>query len=218
MNKRVRIALSAAALMLAFTAGVFAADEIRVVVDGKRLSTNAIVKDGQVWAPVRTVAEALGAKVRWDAGTRTVVVTPRSKGSTDVWEDEDVLGDIGYGTWISIRNRIAEFLIAFDERNQEAGRRLVTPDFDSDVVGSETVIPVGGVYPNFADFQVVDVTRIDDRKYRARVVIVQWMLGLRKEYWDFDLVRDGEMKIAGIRHAGEESLDEYEVFPGMTLR
>lgn len=210
------MALSAVVLMLVFTAGVYAADEIRVVVEGKRLDAGVIVKNGQAWIPVRAAAEALGAKVRWDAGSRTVVVTPRSKAPADVWEDGEL--DIGYHTWISIRNRIAAFLIAFDERDRDAGMQLVTSDFDSDVVGPEVVIPIAGVFPDFVDFYVADVTKVDDSRYRARVVIVQWALGLRKEYWDFDMVMDGDWKIAAIWKAGEEYLDEYEVFPGLTLK
>ncbi|PDO10293.1 MAG: hypothetical protein BLM47_08040 [Candidatus Reconcilbacillus cellulovorans] len=52
---------------------------IRIVVDGRETINDvpARLENGRVLAPVRALAEALGAEVRWDASTRTVFVTNR---------------------------------------------------------------------------------------------------------------------------------------------
>lgn len=49
----------------------------KLVVNGEEISTNSLatVVDGKVLVPARSLAEALGAKVAWDADTNTVVVT-----------------------------------------------------------------------------------------------------------------------------------------------
>lgn len=52
---------------------------IRIMVDWKDLKLDAFMKNNSVYAPVRAVAEALGAKVEWDGSTRTVVITSGAK-------------------------------------------------------------------------------------------------------------------------------------------
>lgn len=40
----------------------------------KELDTAAILKDSRTCIPIRAVAEALGGKVSWDGGSRTVII------------------------------------------------------------------------------------------------------------------------------------------------
>lgn len=55
----------------------FSIGERRAVVDSRTMSLDAapIVRDGRVFVPLRFLAEALSADVRWDARTRTAYVT-----------------------------------------------------------------------------------------------------------------------------------------------
>lgn len=57
-----------------------APDHISIVLDGQRLEPDvAPVKvDGRVMVPLRFVAESLGASVRWNQTTQTVVITTRN--------------------------------------------------------------------------------------------------------------------------------------------
>lgn len=48
--------------------------EAKIKVNGKTL-TGFILKDNKSYAPVRALAEALGAKVEWDEKTKTVIIT-----------------------------------------------------------------------------------------------------------------------------------------------
>ncbi len=68
------LAITAIIFLVAGTA--FAEKAVRLVVDGKEISPDVPPQliDGRAVAPVREVAEALGAKVAWDAGSRTVKV------------------------------------------------------------------------------------------------------------------------------------------------
>jgi N-acetyl-anhydromuramyl-L-alanine amidase AmpD len=48
--------------------------ETKIKVNGQVL-TGYILKDNRSYAPVRALAEALGAKVDWDDKTKTVIIT-----------------------------------------------------------------------------------------------------------------------------------------------
>lgn len=64
-------------LMVAVFALANGESRIRLVVDGKELHPTLQPRmiDGHVMVPLRTVAEALGADVDWNADTRTVTIT-----------------------------------------------------------------------------------------------------------------------------------------------
>lgn len=49
----------------------------KVIVNGRELSEKGEVKTGVTYVPVRAVAEALGASVKWDGETRTVTITKK---------------------------------------------------------------------------------------------------------------------------------------------
>ncbi len=66
-----------AVILILSMAVVLAASPVRVVVNGVDLGPAAQgrVIDGQVMVPVRDVAEALGAEVRWEPGESCVYIT-----------------------------------------------------------------------------------------------------------------------------------------------
>lgn len=75
--KRVLAACLAAALTVCVLPCAFAADEpISVVLDGRTLTFEAgvqpVIKGGRTFVPFRTIFEAMGAEVGWDAATKTV--------------------------------------------------------------------------------------------------------------------------------------------------
>ncbi|SDC86614.1 Copper amine oxidase N-terminal domain-containing protein [Paenibacillus sp. CF095] len=51
---------------------------VSVVVNGKKV-TDGVLDGGTTYTPARAVAEALGAKVTWDAKTKTVTITKEAK-------------------------------------------------------------------------------------------------------------------------------------------
>ena len=69
-------------MLFGMTVPVYANDEVKIKVDGRELTdVQAILQNGSTLLPVRSVSNALGGEVLWDAATKTVVVT---KGTTDV--------------------------------------------------------------------------------------------------------------------------------------
>ncbi|MMZ65847.1 hypothetical protein D1872_282820 [compost metagenome] len=51
---------------------------VSVKVDGKKIG-DGVVDSGVTYLPVRDVAEALGAEVKWDAASNTVFITKGAK-------------------------------------------------------------------------------------------------------------------------------------------
>lgn len=73
-------------VVLALSALAYAASPVRIVVNGVDLGPAAQgrVIDGLVMVPVRAVAEALGAEVRWEPGESCVYIT--TKGAAEAFE------------------------------------------------------------------------------------------------------------------------------------
>lgn len=50
---------------------------VRIQINGKYLAVDAFIKDDMTYAPVRAIAESLGAEVDWDETRRTVIITTK---------------------------------------------------------------------------------------------------------------------------------------------
>lgn len=72
-------AISAVAI---FAAGVFAASDIRLKVNGKTVDADIKIVNDTSYVPLRVVAETLGAKVTWNTDTRTIEITGGSESGT----------------------------------------------------------------------------------------------------------------------------------------
>lgn len=66
-----------------------------ITVDNKQIATDteAIIKDGKTYLPIRVVAESLGAKVFWDSDTQSVVL---STNKTNMYVVEGIGEYVGY--------------------------------------------------------------------------------------------------------------------------
>jgi len=63
-------------VMLVFSTGVFATNQIRLVLDGKDVTSLAtpIIQNGKTLVPIQFIAEELGAKVDWNGKDRIVTI------------------------------------------------------------------------------------------------------------------------------------------------
>lgn len=87
------ILLLIAVLMLIFGAGVYAAEDIEIYIDGIKLECEALPVniDGRVLVPMRAIFEALGAEVSWDGEARTVWAV-RGDEFMGLTVDNDIMG------------------------------------------------------------------------------------------------------------------------------
>lgn len=227
LKKFAKIFLVTIALLLTFSTSIFASNSwIRLVVNGQIVPTDVApkIENGRVLVPISTISKALGAEVLWDSKEKRVfVIQEPFWGMSDVWSDNLT---IYKNNWIDVRNLISSFIMAFDLRDHEKVRALVTKDYDSDFVGPEVVIPVGGQYPVFIDYNIVDATKTGTDSFKVRVEIIKKEVfenqdAVIKQYLDFDVIYDkskGNYFINGIWKAGNETLQEYTVFPGLTYK
>ncbi|MGI6732537.1 MAG: copper amine oxidase N-terminal domain-containing protein [Anaerovoracaceae bacterium] len=76
MKKKLLTVFLVGALIISLGTVAFAASQIKVVLNGEELGfdVDPTITNGRVMVPVRTIAQALGAEVRWDGDTKTVYI------------------------------------------------------------------------------------------------------------------------------------------------
>lgn len=72
-------------VMTAFSIGVYAASDIKLLINGKQINSEIQIIDGSSYVPLRVVSESLGAEVKWDEGRR--IITINSSGSSPTTSD-----------------------------------------------------------------------------------------------------------------------------------
>lgn len=220
MNKKWLGAAIVILLSLTIVNVVYGAQALKLIIKGEKVQSDVApkIENGRTYVPLRVVADYLGEDINWDAKTKTVTVHP------DVW-DQDLKEQIGPDQWIYCRNTIIQFLMNFDERNVE-GKKLVSKDFQSNIVGSEVVIPIGGVYPNMIDYKFVDA-KIDQQSkiFTARVKIRWYKNSFQETTWDIsmDLTHSSDEYntrplITKLWEVDTVDLDSHTVFPGLTFK
>lgn len=77
MGKKLLTMMLAIVMLFSVAISANADGEVKVKVDGKEIKTDVapVIKSGSTLVPIRAIAEALGADVQWDGGTRTVTVS-----------------------------------------------------------------------------------------------------------------------------------------------
>lgn len=85
MRKKWLVVTGAVVLTLALAAGAFAANPIKLIVNGQEIKPDVPpqIINGRTMVPIRWVAEALGADVHWDAQNNAVVITKEVPGISD---------------------------------------------------------------------------------------------------------------------------------------
>jgi len=154
-------ALTAAAVLSLTVLGsaVFAATTVKLIVNGKELIPDAKphILNGRVMVPISFIAKALGAKVNWDARTKTVSITTEGSAPTDVWNS--AIDEWDVPSLMLARNAALTFLMKHDSRDQ-TGRELLAENYKSDVPGytPDAVFPSGGMFPNHIHYDIIDAT------------------------------------------------------------
>lgn len=79
--KKILTIITGVLIILLFMSGVYADDNIAIIIDGKtvKFDTSPIVKNDRLLVPMRTIFEELGAKVEWDESTGTVTATKNAE-------------------------------------------------------------------------------------------------------------------------------------------
>jgi hypothetical protein len=174
--------------------------------------------------PISFIAKALGANVSWDNNTKTVSVQTKqtkTEKETEIWNQK--LSDNELRSYMNARNAAISFMTKHDTRDK-TGRELVSNDYDSDVpaYSRDVIIPNGGVYPSYIDYEVVDAKNTEGI-WVIRVKIYEWLGGVSEDqkiqimYIDFHV--DAKYLIKGVWLASKpQFVDQHTVFPGLTVK
>lgn len=224
MRKKWTTAAFAGLLFLTCLNVAYGARAISLVIKGENVQPESppIMKGGRIYVPLRIVSEYLNEDVEWNPDTNTVTVHP------DVWKQDLSANDISRTAWVYARNTVIRFLMAYDEMDPE-GKRLVSEDFQTNLIGPEVVIPIPGVGSDEArivDFQFVDA-KVDQRSQTMTIRVKLWCWPYNQEEriektWDFtlDLTRHSDEYhtlplITKVWQVQETAIDSHTVFPGL---
>lgn len=85
MKKWLLTGVTVVVMLLSMTALAFADSPVKLLVNGQLIQTGTppVLVNGRTMAPVRWVAEALGAKVEWDESNRTVKINTPEQASLE---------------------------------------------------------------------------------------------------------------------------------------
>lgn len=96
--RSIATAVLACAAIAACTGALAKDATVRVVVDGRKakLDPPAVIRDGRAYVGLRAVAKALGATTRWNAKSKTAIVTAGNKRARVAQSDGIMIGDVLY--------------------------------------------------------------------------------------------------------------------------
>jgi hypothetical protein len=209
MKRITKIGVSGLSLILAFSAGAYAATAVpKIIVNGNQVKTTTQAKiiDGSVYVPIRAISEGLDANIQWDNKSKTVYVDsdPNFKMETDA---------ISY---VLVRNMAYQWIMAYDERDQQRVLDLVTPDFDTDIYYTDSF--PAGTY-NLAT--IVDMKVVARSDYSLTARIVQRVTAVdeykvKVEQWKFTFEQN-KIKSVKIVPKSAKFYDRYTLFPGTSF-
>ncbi len=90
--KKTNLIVGVSSLLLISTVALAVNQKVNITVNGKVLKTDVLTKveNGKTVTPLREIAEALGADVKWDNDTKTVHINAK-----EFDKDQDTIIDIG---------------------------------------------------------------------------------------------------------------------------
>ncbi|MDD4802841.1 MAG: copper amine oxidase N-terminal domain-containing protein [Syntrophomonas sp.] len=117
MKKRWLLVISVLVLICALAAAAWASQPIKIVVNGQELKTDVEpqVIGNRTMAPVRWIAEALGAEVEWDAQTNTVYISSKTLPSDNQAEDPVLYKNTQYSFSFSLNESWKGYSVIADK-------------------------------------------------------------------------------------------------------
>lgn len=112
-----KVLLLSSVLLLAFSAGVYAATDIKLYVNGKLANADLQIIDGSSYLPLRAVAELLGKDVTWDDKTRSIYVSDKSLSAVN---DGEYAADQLSFYEVSVKKAADEWEVHAELRNDRA--------------------------------------------------------------------------------------------------
>lgn len=207
MNKFLKIAAAGIGLTLVFSAGAYAATTVpKIIVNSNQVKTSSLPKiiDGIVYVPIRAISDGFGANIQWDNKNKIVYV-----------DSDPNFKEISSVSYVVDRNLAYKWIMAYDERDQEAVLDLVSPKFITDIYNESFPL---GTY-NIAT--IVDFKAIARSSNSMTVRIVQRVTAedkykVKVENWKFTFSQN-KIESVKIVPKSTQYLDRYTVYPGASF-
>lgn len=210
MKRLAKIGLISLGCALIFSAGAFAATAIttpRIFVNNNQVKTSTQPKiiDGNVYVPIRAISDGFGTPISWDNKTKTVYIN----------SDPNFKQERSWVSYVSNRNPIYRFIMAYDERDYDAIMNLVSDNFTTDIY---LEFPVGTLdMASIVDFRAVEST---DNRFTVQIVqrvTAEDDYKIKVEKWGFTYSPDGKIGSVKVVPNSTQYLDRYTVFPGASF-
>ncbi len=210
MKKRSLVMVGVAIFICFFAAAAFANNPVKLIVNGQEISSDVapqIVKDRTI-VPVRWVAEALGASVRWEQESKTVYIdkpyyiSSNSETASKLYPFQesngmyegfilDINGKRQYFDWKNVKNPSFEPKMIFNDINQDGDKELVI------------ILTTGtGTGYHTEDIHIINPANFEEIK-------VELPADIAKEKLDTKIVDDGDRKAIHIT-IGDEKTTVYK--------
>lgn len=207
MKKFLKIAAAGMGLTLVFSAGAYAATTVpKIIVNSNQVKTSSLPKiiDGIVYVPIRAISDGFGANIQWDNKNKIVYV-----------DSDPNFKEISSVSYVVDRNLAYKWIMAYDERDQEAVMDLVSPKFITDIYNESFPL---GTY-NIAT--IVDFKAIARSSNSMTVRIVQRVTAedkykVKVENWKFTFSQN-KIESVKIVPKSTQYLDRYTVYPGASF-
>ncbi|MCR4419434.1 MAG: stalk domain-containing protein [Clostridia bacterium] len=130
------VTVAVVVILLSVATLALAAAPVKLVVNGREIRPDvpARLVGGRVMVPVRWVAEALGAKVEWDARTGEVRVTPAADPPEVAARKELELLSLGLRAVAGPRELVEKYAQALKSRNGALARAYLAPELKEQVL------------------------------------------------------------------------------------
>ena len=207
MNRFLKIVTAGLGLTLVFSAGAYAATTVpKIIINSNQVKSSTLPKiiDGSVYVPIRVISDGLGANIQWDNKSKIVYVNsdPNFK------EDSSV-------SYVGNRNLAYNWIMAYDERDQDAVLDLVSSKFTTDIYNES--FPAG----TYNMTTIVDFKAIARSSNSMTVRIVQRVTAeddykVKIENWKFT-INQNKIESVKIVPKSTQYLDRYTVFPGASF-
>lgn len=166
MKRKLFTALLTGVMVISLTTAAFAGASIKMFYNGREIQSNAspININGRVYAPVRALAEAMGANVAWDKDSSQVQITGNDQ-SMQIMRLESALSPRDN---LDAVNSWAE---AVQNRNGAWQYALMTPDLKKANYDNFTSMNwcTGVSSPWVKGFEVKELGKMDDKTVRYSV-------------------------------------------------
>lgn len=206
MKRLMKISLIGFVSVLIFTMGAYAVTIVpKIFVNSNEVKSSEQPKiiDGSVYVPIRTISDGFGTDITWDNKTKTVYIN--SDPLFKMEEDRTV--------WVSRRNKISRFIMAYDGRDYEAAMEEVSDNFTTDIY---LEFPTGG-YTDMLSIIDYKLVGYEDDKFTMQIVKRPYAeeYNIKVEEWEF--IVKNRIESVEVVPGSTRYLERYTVVPNATF-